>query len=151
MKVPSTSPELRYTQHKIPAIRIKDEIRYLHSKKQQLNLQIYHLHISLANTWNNTWPHIQHTIQEKLRRETKTRYKTLDKKLKKKTQTQTMTPQGPHTFYPRVINNTNIPFTNSETALLQKGLEIQDTLKKEELDTETGPRGRNSRYPTSGQ
>ena len=130
MKVPSTSPELRYTQHKIPAIRIKDEIRYLHSKKQQLNLQIYHLHISLANTWNNTWPHIQHTSEEKLRTETKTRYKTLDKKLKKLTQTQTMTPQEPHTFYPRVMKNTNIPFTNGETAVLQKGLKYNIHSKK---------------------
>jgi hypothetical protein len=65
----------------------------------------------------------------------------LDKKLKKKTQTQTMTPQGPHTFCPRVINNTNIPFTNSETALLQKGLKYNIHSKKEELDTEPGPRG----------
>jgi len=118
IKVPNTSPAHRYTQHKIRAIRIKGEIRYLHSKKQQLNLQIYHLHISLANVWNNTWPHIQHMIEEKICRETKTKYKTLDKKLKKLTQA--MKPQEPHTFYPRVINNTNISFTNSEKALLQK-------------------------------
>ena len=100
IKVPSTSPAHRYTQHKIPAVRIKGEIRYLHFKKQQLNLQIYHLHISLANMWNNTWPHIQQTIEEKTRRETKTKYKTLDKKLKKLKQTRAMTPQGPRTFCP---------------------------------------------------
>jgi len=92
IKVPNTCPEHRYTQHKIPTIRIKDEIRYLHSKIQQLNLQIYHLHLSLANTWNNTWLLIQHTIEEKLHREIRTKYKTLDKKLKKLTQTQTKTP-----------------------------------------------------------
>ena len=50
IKVPNTSPAHKYTQHKITNIRIKDEIRFLHSKKQKLNLQIYHLHISLANT-----------------------------------------------------------------------------------------------------
>jgi len=83
--------------------------------------------------WNNTWPHIQHTIEEKRRRETKTKYKTLDKKLKKLAQTQTMTPQEPHTFYPTVINNTNIPFTNSETALLQKGLKYNIHSKKKNL------------------
>jgi len=33
IKVPNTSPAHRYTQHKIPVIRIKGEIRYLHSKK----------------------------------------------------------------------------------------------------------------------
>ena len=41
-----------------------------------------------------------------------------------------MTPQEPHTFNPRVINNTNIPFTNSETALLQKGLKYNKHSKK---------------------
>jgi len=34
IKVPKTSPAHRYTQHKTPAIRIKDEIRYLQSKKK---------------------------------------------------------------------------------------------------------------------
>ena len=33
IKIPNTSPAHKYTQHKIPAIRIKDEIKYLHSKK----------------------------------------------------------------------------------------------------------------------
>jgi len=33
-----------------------------------------------------------------------------------------MTPQDKHTFHPRVINNINIPFSNSEMTLLQKGL-----------------------------
>jgi len=73
---------------------------------------------------------MQHTIEEKLRRETKTKYKTLDKKLKKLTQTQTMTPQEPHTFYPTVINNTNIPLRNSETVLFQKGLKYNIHSKK---------------------
>ena len=43
-------------QHKMPNIWTKDEIKYLHIKKQQLNQQIYRLYLSLANTWNNTWP-----------------------------------------------------------------------------------------------
>jgi len=89
IKTPNTSPAQKYTQHKIPTIRIKDEIRYLHSKKQQINLQIYHLHISLANMWNNMWPHIQNMIEEKLCRETKTKYETLEIKLKKQTNNDT--------------------------------------------------------------
>ena len=40
IKIPNTAPAHKYTQHKIPTIRIKDEIRYLHCKKQRLNLQI---------------------------------------------------------------------------------------------------------------
>jgi len=32
IKIPNTSPAHKYTQHKIPTIRLKDEIRYLHCK-----------------------------------------------------------------------------------------------------------------------
>jgi len=35
---------------------------------------------------------------------------------------QSITPKEPVTFYPRVVNNTDIHFTRSETTLLQKGL-----------------------------
>jgi hypothetical protein len=102
----------------------------LHIKKQKLNHEIYHLHISLANTWNKTWPYIQRTIEEKLRKEAQTKYKTLDKKLRKLTLAQTATPKEKHTFHPRVINNTDTSFTNSETALLQKGLKYNIHAKK---------------------
>ena len=77
------------------------------------------------------WPHIQHTIEEKLRKETKTKYKAVEKKIINLTRTQTKTPLEPHTFYPRVVNNTNIPFTKSETTLLQKGLKYNIHAKKD--------------------
>jgi len=101
-------------QHKVPNIRIKDEIKYLYTKKQQLNLQIYHLHLSLANSWKNTWPYIQHTIESKLQREVQFKYKNLDKKLCKLAQTQTTKPRQKHTFHPTSI------FSNEEMTLLQK-------------------------------
>jgi hypothetical protein len=46
IKVPNTSHAHKYTQHKIPNLRIKAEIKCLHIKKQKLNQEIYHLHIS---------------------------------------------------------------------------------------------------------
>jgi len=61
-------------------------------------------------------------IEEKLGKETKTKYRTLDNKLSHLTQTQTKTPHKTHTFYPRLIDNTNIRFSNGDAALLQKGL-----------------------------
>jgi hypothetical protein len=102
-------------------LRIKDEIKFLHAKKQHLNHQIYHLYLSLAKTWNNTWPYIQRTIEEKLQKETQSKYKNLDNKLNKLTQEQTTTPREKHTFHPKVINNTSITFSDTEMALLQKG------------------------------
>jgi hypothetical protein len=121
IRVPNTSPASKYTQRKISHLRIKDEIKFLHAKKQHLNHQIYLLHLQLANSWNNSWPYIQHTIEEKLQRETQTKYKNLDNKLNKLTKEQTTTPREKHTFHPRVINNTNITFSDNEMELLQKG------------------------------
>ena len=62
IKIPNTSPATKFTQQKVTNIRIKDEIKYLHSKKQKLNTQIYNLHLTLANNWGNSWQHIYLTI-----------------------------------------------------------------------------------------
>jgi hypothetical protein len=69
-------------------MRIKDEIKYIHIKKQQLNQHIYHLHLILANTWNNTWPYTQHAVEENLRKTIRMKYKNLDIKLTKLEQQQ---------------------------------------------------------------
>jgi len=121
IKVPPTSPAAKFTLHKAQTLRIKDELKYLYSKKQQLNLQIYHLHILLANTWWIPWPLVSHTIEEKLRRAMKPTYDNLNQKLNKLTQSKTKTPTPPNTFFPRVINNTSIQFTHNEQKLLEKG------------------------------
>jgi len=112
-------------------MRIKDEIKFLHAKKQQLNHQIYYLHLTLANTWNNTWQYMLHTIESKLQKEVQKKYQNLDKKLKKLIQSQTIHPQQKHKFYPRVINNTDILFTKCEMTLLQKGLKYNLHTKQE--------------------
>jgi hypothetical protein len=75
IKIPITSPASKYAQQKTYALRIKDEIKYLHSKKQQLNQQLLQLHIRLVNSWNKLWPYIQHTIEEKLKRQIRLKYK----------------------------------------------------------------------------
>jgi len=130
IKVPKTSPAWNYTQKKLPAIRIKDEIRYRYSKKQQINLQLYHLHLTMANTCGDWWPYIQHTIGEKFRQDANSKYMTLDKRLQNLTQTQKQIPQPQHTFHPRVVNITEIPFSNKEMGLLQKGLKYNTRAKK---------------------
>ena len=122
IKIPNTSPAHKHTQQKIPIIRIKDEIKYLYSKKQELNQQIYQLHLTLAHTWHNTWHYIYNIVAEKLGRETKAKYRALDKKLDHLEKTQNKTPHRTHAFHPRLINNTNIHFSKGEAALHQKGL-----------------------------
>ena len=86
--IPNTSPAHKFTQQKVTTIRIKDEIKFLYSKKQKLNAQIYHLHLILANNWNGLWQHIQHTIENKLQKEAQSRYCKLDIKLNKLAQLQ---------------------------------------------------------------
>jgi hypothetical protein len=67
------------------------------------------------------WGYIQHTIEEKLQKESQARYHKLDNKLNILTQSQTTIPHLKQNFHPRVINNTNITFTDHEMTLLQKG------------------------------
>ena len=50
------------------------------------------------------------------------KYKTLDKKLNTLTRTKIQNQHHDIRFYPRVINKTNINFTDSEITLLNKGL-----------------------------
>jgi hypothetical protein len=119
IKVPRTSPAQKYTQRKVPIMRIKDEIRYLYSKKQRLYQQLDEALMPI--THNRDWPHIQNEIEKRLHKEISHRYKHLNKKLQHLSQSQTHTPLEKLTFYPRVVNNTNIAFSNNEMALLQKG------------------------------
>jgi len=120
IKVPKTSPAAKFTLHKAQKLRIKDELKYLYAEKQQLNLQIYHLHISLANTWWIPWPNVFQAIEEKLRRAMTPIYKNLNNKINKLTLSQTKTPTLPDTFFPRIVNNTDIQFTQNERKLLEK-------------------------------
>ena len=135
LKFPNTSPASKFTQRKATHMRIKEEIKFLHAKKQQLNYQIYHLHLTSANTWQ----YISHTIESKLQNEIQKKYQNLDK-LRTLSQAQTIQPQQKHEFYPRVINNTNIPFTQCEITLLQKCLKCNLHIKREQnltLEAET--------------
>jgi len=58
------------------------------------------------------------------------KYKYLDRKLTKLAQEQSKTPREKHSFYPRIINNANITFSNNETTLLEKGLKYNLHTKK---------------------
>jgi hypothetical protein len=111
IKVPRTSPAQIHTQRKVAIIRIKVEIRYLPCKKQRIHQQINEAHLLLSHTQN--WQHTQNEIEIKLHKEISARYKNLKNKLHNLSQSQTHTPHEKLTFYPRVINNTNIAFSDN--------------------------------------
>jgi hypothetical protein len=57
------------------------------------------------------------------------KYEILSQKLTKLKNTQKPTPKNNTTFYPRIINNTNIVISENELNLLNKGLKYNTWLK----------------------
>jgi hypothetical protein len=90
-------------------------------KKQKLNHQLYHAQLKAAQEWNTTWPLISEHTHTIINSESTRKYKTLQYKLERLTLHQTKIIYNPTEFYPRVVNNTNITFTNEELSLLNQG------------------------------
>jgi hypothetical protein len=49
IKIPNTSPASKNTTKKVQMIRIKEEIKFLYKKKEQLNIDLYKSRIEAAN------------------------------------------------------------------------------------------------------
>ena len=113
IKIPNYSPAAKATIVKTQTIRVREEIKFLYIKKQQLNKKLYYLHLNIANAWGNSWYYIQDTIEAKLNELLNEKYERLETKLQKLSQEQTRTPKTHHNFYPRVVNKSNITFTNN--------------------------------------
>jgi hypothetical protein len=73
-------------------MRFRDEIKFVYSKKQLLNHQIYHLHLLLADTWNDSWQYMLHAHEIKLQKEAQNKHQNLDSMLNKLIQTETNIP-----------------------------------------------------------
>jgi hypothetical protein len=82
IKVPNTSPAAKRSQKTASISRIKDEVKFLYCKKQNLNLQIYKLHLRLAAIWDSLWPHIQGTVDLDISTTASHNYKKLDMKIR---------------------------------------------------------------------
>jgi hypothetical protein len=121
LMVPNTSPAAHETRKKIHHNRIKDEIKFLYKKKQNLNIELYNAHLKAAHDWGHMWQTIMVSILEKVNHEANNKYKNIHRKLTQLTETQTNNPTFQRQFYPRVVNNTDIIFTNDEITLLHKG------------------------------
>jgi hypothetical protein len=89
-----------------------------------------------AYNWDKLWTTIESSINEKLEVEMKRKYMVHERKLKQLNECKMENMSSniiakqnksldvhAHNFYPRVVNKTNITFTNDETALLNKGLQ----------------------------
>ena len=68
------------------------------------------------------WHSIQNFVNEKLNHNMEKKYKILDLKINILTCDQNQQRDNKIQFYPTVVNNTNIDFSNEEIALLNKAL-----------------------------
>jgi hypothetical protein len=123
IKVPYTSQAAAITQRKAQTLRVKDEIRFLYRKKEQLNRQLYYAHLQATHEWGPIWDVISHSIHENLNALMKQKYLSQNQKLQQlSVQTHVTQIMPPHHFHPQVVNLTDIAFTENESRLLQKGL-----------------------------
>ena len=90
---------------------IKDEIKFLHKKKQKLNRDLYNIHLEAAQEWGNVWHTIMGSIHDTTNQEDDTKCRTINAKLNQLSKTQTNNSDFQKQFYPRVVNKTNITFT----------------------------------------
>ena len=119
----------KYTQQKATKLRIKDEIKFLYKKKQNLNNQIYSLHLHLANNWGSLWSHTRNSIDQELEKFSTHYYTKLESTLRTLQTKQQKLPDSKETFAPRIVNNTDIQFSDDEVTLLNKGLKYNLSYK----------------------
>jgi hypothetical protein len=124
VKIPTNNEAARRTQTQTQTLHIKNEIKFLYKKKQQLNTQLYHAHIQNANTWQHTWNNIEQSINQKLKQEMEKVYLKQQQKIAHMNNNQNTNKNkiNNNTNYTRAENCTNIQFTNEEIQLLNKGL-----------------------------
>jgi hypothetical protein len=99
-------------------------------KKDKLNCDFYRVHLQAAQDWGKMWYSIQDSIQNSLNAEIEKKYKTIDDKIKEMVLIQTENPDTKVQFYRRVINRTDIVFTDEEMTLLNKGLKYNLSYKR---------------------
>ena len=121
VKVPNTSPASQHTAQKAKVMRVKDELKFLHKKKETLNRALYRCDLQTAQEWGTYWNCIHEYILHRVNTDTEKKYKTMDDKIRL-IQNTTRKQRTDVSFYPRVVNNTNTEFSEEELNLLNKGL-----------------------------
>jgi hypothetical protein len=117
IKVNGNNTQSLKTKNVAIRYRINQELKFLYAKKQQLNKQLYRIHLECATYWNNNWRIIQTSIDANLQQEMNIHYERLNKKLDRLQQSQLQpkyrkrSNHNEKQFYPRVKNLTNIRFT----------------------------------------
>lgn len=80
-KTNSKTPQDRKTTSNAVRYRNNQEIKFLYRKKQNLNIQLYQIHLNCVNPCNNVWQHTQNSFEVKLNKNMDALYRKLNKKL----------------------------------------------------------------------
>ena len=109
------NPRCQRTKNAAIRYRINQEPKFQYAKKQQLNEQLYKIHLDCATLWPTTWQLIQLTIDSKIQQQMEEHYQRLNKKLDHHLQKQPKQSVPPrhndkdkHQFYTTVKNLTNV-------------------------------------------
>jgi flagellar basal body-associated protein FliL len=62
IKFPINNEAAKKTLSQTHTLRIKNVIKFLYKKKQNLSTQLYHIHIHNANIWQQTWNNSEQSI-----------------------------------------------------------------------------------------
>jgi hypothetical protein len=54
------------TKARAQTITIKQEMKWLYQREQQISKQLYQTHLYNANVWKQTWDNIEHGMNSKL-------------------------------------------------------------------------------------
>jgi hypothetical protein len=114
IKVAKTSPASTITQQKAQVMRVKDEIKFLYRKKEHINRELYTLHLKAATEWGTLWDILSKIVHDSTRHLMNNKYRTMDLKLKRLAQTLKKLDAQTHTFFPRIMNKTNITLIQEE-------------------------------------
>jgi len=138
IKINGNNKQCQNTMKAAIRTRVNQEIKFLYIKKQQLNVQLYKLHLNCANYWNNTWSYIQDSIERKLQVENEELYKKLNNKIDNLmkgngTGTKRNHTHQQHNFYKRTANLTDIIFTKEELETLDLGLQHSTKKNTQEI------------------
>jgi hypothetical protein len=75
IKIPYTFPAANTTQKKTQIMRLKDEIKFLYMKKQQISHELYIAHLRAAQEWGNIWFTILDSIHEAVSQKLERKYR----------------------------------------------------------------------------
>ena len=132
IKMSKNSQAAKKTERNAKKSRIINEIRHLYMKKCKLNKKLYLIHLEILNEFHNTaiesiFRYINKITSHKIRKIINIHNKKIQKLMKSQQTNEEIITTCSHTFYPRVINHTNIEFTAAEQDVLNKGLKYKVT------------------------